>query len=144
MKPAILLLSVATLFAHASLAQAALMKPESPEGRRLVHRLADEASRVFVDQSLFIQGNTETEINEESLRASCETTKSTILADLETLELKGASDLLSAKASLEKVNCPAAAAETEEGSPAGATDIRQAHDRFFTATVYLRSSDIFN
>jgi len=54
---------------------------------------------------------------------------------MEALEVKESRDLLDAKAALEKVICPSS--DTADYAPA--SDQKIAHDKFFSATVSLRS-----
>jgi|GEM_PF-7067776 len=116
-----------------AISKASPINPASPAGMRLVQRLASEASNAFVEQTEALASNEGEAL--EKFRLSCEGAKSAILADIETLEVKNSRDLLDAKAALEKVICPAS--DSVEFAPANGQKV--AHDKFFSATVSLRS-----
>ncbi len=131
LKPTLLLLALSPLFPVVS--EAAPMNPASAAGQVLVQRLANEAAAAFVEQTDALASD-DSEA-QQKFRSSCEGTKSTLLADLETLELNKSRGLLDAKAALEKIVCPA----SDEIEYAPASDQKLAHDRFFSATVSLRA-----
>lgn len=113
--------------------EAAQVKPGSPDGLLLVQRLANEASAAFVEQTEAL--NSQESEGQDKFRLSCEGAKSAILSDLASLEVQASRDLLDAKAALEKVVCPSS--DALDFAPA--SDQILAHDKFFSATVSLRS-----
>lgn len=132
MNTALLMFFVAA-FSLPAISEASPIKPDSAAGLRIVQRLASEASDAFVEQTEALSSNEGESL--EKFRLSCEGAKSAILADMESLEVKDSRDLLDAKAALEKVICPAS--DSAEFAPASGQKI--AHDKFFSATVALRS-----
>lgn len=123
------------LLAMPGISQAALMRPASPEGKKLVERIAEEASLAFVEQT---EALTSSDVDSEKFRASCENAKSAILAQLESLDIQESSTLASAKHSLETVTCP----ESDAMEFAPASGQKLAHDKFFSVTLALRSPEV--
>ncbi len=119
----LLCLAVLSL-AVATPAHAALLKPTSTAGRRLVHKIADSATSAFSES-----------MKEHDSNFDCEASKSSMLEELGQLDVSGSTDLASAKAMLEKASCPGS------GEPA---EIEKSQNRLFAVTAYLRSADVLN
>lgn len=115
-----LLFAAALLFLAPSASHASLIKPSSREGLRIVHQAATQVSREFVAQSDQLQGKSDDEAPD------CENVKAKVLEDLSALDLSAASELATAKKTLEAASCQS-------------SDLKKVNDKFFTATLSIRA-----
>jgi hypothetical protein len=117
--------AAALLLLLPSLSHASLVNPASREGLSIVHQAATQISKEFVAQTDLSQGK------EASDAPDCETVKSNVLKNLSSLDLSGATDLVAAKKTLESASCDS-------------TDRKKMSDKFFTATLSIRSFEDIN
>ena len=111
----------------------AAVKPESAEGRRIVHQLASTASDAFVAETAKLLPTSDTSADAGT---SCESAKEKLAADFETLELDRSKYLRDAKAALDKSTCAADGASVAE--------LQKAQTSMFNVTLLLRTADSAN
>jgi hypothetical protein len=120
-----LLFACATFLLVPGIANASLLKPASPEGLQIVHQVATKISREFVAQTEVLQGKSVGDSTD------CETVKSVALESLSALDLSASNDLATAKRALEGASC-------------GSNDLKKLNNKFFTATLSIRSFEDIN